>query len=243
MTSFLAIVVLLLIFLNTKAILRPAKYEEVYKERYELNSNRLTAIVELQKLYKKVHGSYAPSVDSLVDFYENGFITIRNTSYRTDSIPKDLTLAQIQNMSMEEREKRHLNVYTEQKLLVKDQMADILNTMNEKRDPEDKIVMNNFQYIPFSNNKKYDIVTRDCDRTDSTSIQRFAIYVDRDELLQNFDNSLYTEDQGAISRGFSKMLYKNLEFETRERMLCVGIQLGDTTSNSLEIKDYGVKVQ
>lgn len=239
LTSFLAVVVLLLIFLNAKAILRPAKYEEVYNQRRELNMNRMTAVVELQKLYKKVHGEYATSIDTLVEFYENGVITIKNTSYRTDSIPKDLTLSQIQNMSMEEREKRNLNVYTEMKIPVKDQMADILASLNEKRDPDDRIVMENFQYIPYSNNQKYEIVTRPCDRTDSTEVQRFAIYLDKDQLLQNFDESIYPKDQGAISRSFSKMLYNNLEFETRERALCVGLQLGDTINNSLEIKDYG----
>lgn len=241
LTTFLALVVLLLVFLNMKAILRPNKYEEIYNQRRELNINRLTAVVELQKLYKKNNGQYCSDIDSLVDFYENGFLVIRNTSYRTDSLPAGLTLAEVQNMSMEEREERHLNVVTEHKISIKDQMNDILAGLNDKRNPDDRIVMENFQYIPFSNNVKYKIETCEADRADTNKIQKFAVYVPVEVLMDNFDNSIYTENTGALGRGFKKLLFNNLSADKRESRKCVGLQLGDTVSTSLDIKDYGVK--
>ena len=51
LTVFLGLVVACLLFLNLRAILRPAKYEAVYQERCELNTNRLTSILLLQELY------------------------------------------------------------------------------------------------------------------------------------------------------------------------------------------------
>lgn len=238
LTTFLGLIVLLLVFLNLRAILRPSKYEEVYTQRRELNTNRLTAVVELQKLYKKDHGQYCSDIDSLVDFYENGFITIRNTSYRTDNLPDGLTVADVQNMSMEEREERNLNVVTENKIAIKSQMADILASLNDKRNPEDRIVMENFQYIPFSDNVKYKIEVCDADRADTNKISKFAIYVPVETMMNNFDQSIYSEGKANL---FKKLLFKNLAQDRRESKKCVGLQLGDTVSTSLDIKDYGVK--
>lgn len=238
LTTFLGLIVLLLVFLNMKAILRPSKYEEVYNQRRELNTNRLTAVVELQKLYKKTYGQYCSDIDTLVEFYETGFYTVRNTSYRTDNLPEGLTVADVQNMSMEEREERHLNIVTEERIPIKNQMDQILAGLNEKRNPEDRIVMEKFQFIPYSDNVKYKIETCEADRADTNKINKFAVYVPVETLMDNFDQSIYTEGKANV---FKKMLYKGLADDKRESKKCVGLQLGDTVSTSLDIKDYGVK--
>ena len=72
LTIFLGLVVACLLFLNLRAILRPAKYEAVYQERCELNTNRLTSILLLQELYHERYHCYASHIDTLIDFYENG---------------------------------------------------------------------------------------------------------------------------------------------------------------------------
>lgn len=241
LTIFLSLVVLLLVFLNAKAILRPKKFEDVYTQRKELNSNRLTTIVELQKLYKKANGKYCDNIDTLANFYENGYIIIKNITIK-DGLA-DTLLKKVQNMSMEEREQGGYNVIHEQKIPIKNQMNDILANLNEKREPDDKIVMENFQYIPFNGQEKYKIVTCEADHTDSAKIQKFAVYIPKDVLLNNFEESVFPANQNFLSKGWSKLLYNNLSSDIRESRKCSGLQLGDTASTSLDIKDYGTKAE
>ena len=81
LTIFLGLVVACLLFLNLRAILRPAKYEAVYQERCELNTNRLTSILLLQELYHERYHCYAPHIDTLID----SNLTLKVKRRRVDS--------------------------------------------------------------------------------------------------------------------------------------------------------------
>lgn len=232
--TFLGIIVLALALLTAKSILRPEKYAEVYNSRKSLNTNRLTAVAELQKLYKKEFGQYANHIDTLVDFYENGENVIRNI-YLKDTVIPGITKEDIENMSMKEREEKNLYATHEVRIPIKQKMEEILIDLNAKRDGSDKIVMTDFQYIPFTNNEKYKI---EICKTDSL-VQKFAIYVPLDVLLNEMSQSINPEGQGALGRMFSSLLYKDLENDQRERSKCVGIQLGDTITPSIEVKEIG----
>ena len=65
-STLLIVIALIFVFLTTKSILRPKKFADVYNARKELNINRLTAIAELQKLYKKENGEYAAKIEVTV---------------------------------------------------------------------------------------------------------------------------------------------------------------------------------
>lgn len=234
MGSFLGVIALVLVVLTAKSILRPQKYAEVYNYRRELNANRLTAIAELQKLYKKENGQYADNIDKLVDFYENGESVIKNI-YLKDTVIAGITKEDIENMSMKEREEKNLYGTKEVRIPIKAKMEEILFELNDKREGENKIEMADFQYIPFLDNKKYKI---EICTTDSL-VQKFAIYVPVDVLLNDMGKSIVPENSGAMRRFFAKMMYENLENDARERAKCVGIQLGDTVSPSIEVKEIG----
>ncbi|SRR5574344_1640658 len=228
LSSFLIIIALILTFLTAKAILRPAKFSEVYTMRRTINENRLTAIAELQKLYKKEHNEYANSIDNLVNFYENGFFTVTSVQRVADSIPE--------NMTMEEAEKQGFYKRIETKIPIKDKMEEILAEINKQK--AEPVVMENFQYIPFAaNEEKYKIETGHSDST----IQKFAVYVPTDVLLNDFEASTLSADANFIKKGIHNLFYKNLENESRERRKCVGLQLGDTVKPSIEIVDFGKK--
>ena len=223
----LILAVLFLVFLTTKAIMRPKKFADVYNARKELNTNRLTAIAELQKLYKKEHGEYAANIEQLEDFYANGTFVVTSTKRTADTIPEGL--------SMEEAEKQGYYKTIETKFSIKEKMTEVLAELNKKRDAKDYVLIQDFQYIPYGNGEKYKIET--CS-TDSAVI-KFAVYVPVEMMLNDLSQSTIPAEKNVIRRGLAKLFYNGLENDMRERRNCVGIQLGDTVQPSIEIKDYG----
>lgn len=226
-STLLIIVALIFVFLTAKSILRPKKFSDVYTARREMNINRLTAIAELQKLYKKENGEYAAKIEDLEDFYMNGHFTVTSTRRTSDTIPEGL--------SMEEAEKQGYYETVEIKVPIKEKIEETLAEINKKREFGDHVVMENFQYIPYSDNQKYKI---EICTTDST-VQKFAIYVPVDVILNDLQKSTISEEKGFISRGIGRIFYGGLENDMRERRECVGVQLGDTVKPSIEVVDYG----
>ena len=225
-STLLIVIALIFVFLTTKSILRPKKFADVYTARREMNINRLTAIAELQKLYKKENGEYAAKIEDLEDFYANGFFTVTSTRRTSDTIPEGL--------SMEEAEKQGYYETVEIKLPIKEKMEETLAEINKKRDYSDYVKMEDFQYIPFNDQKyKIEICT-----TDST-VQKFAVYVPVEVILNDLQKSTIPEEKGFISRGLGKIFYNGLENDMRERRNCVGVRLGDTVKPSIEVVDYG----
>ena len=221
-STLLIVIALIFVFLTTKSILRPKKFADVYTARREMNINRLTAIAELQKLYKKENGEYAAKIEDLEDFYANGHFTVTSTRRTSDTIPEGL--------SMEEAEKQGYYETVEIKVPIKEKMEETLAELNKKRDYSDYVKMEDFQYIPYNDQKyKIEICT-----TDST-VQKFAIYVPVDVMQK----STIPAEKGFISRGLGKIFYNGLENDMRERRNCVGVQLGDTVKPSIEVVDYG----
>ena len=225
-STLLIVIALIFVFLTTKSILRPKKFADVYTARREMNINRLTAIAELQKLYKKENGEYAAKIEDLEDFYANGHFTVTSTRRTSDTIPEGL--------SMEEAEKQGYYEPVEIKVPIKEKMEETLAELNKKRDYSDYVKMEDFQYIPYNDQKyKIEICT-----TDST-VQKFAIYVPVDVMLNDLQKSTIPAEKGFISRGLGKIFYNGLENDMRERRNCVGVQLGDTVKPSIEVVDYG----
>lgn len=225
-STLLIVIALIFVFLTTKSILRPKKFADVYTARREMNINRLTAIAELQKLYKKENGEYAAKIEDLEDFYTNGFFTVTSTRRTSDTIPEGL--------SMEEAEKQGYYETVEIKVPIKEKMEETLAEINKKRDYSDYVKMEEFQYIPFNDQKyKIEICT-----TDST-VQKFAVYVPVEMILNDLQKSTIPEEKGFFSRCFGKIFYNGLENDMRERRNCIGVQLGDTVKPSIEVVDYG----
>ncbi len=226
-STLVIVVALVFTFLTAKSILRPKKFSDVYNARKELNVNRLTAIAELQKLYKKEHGEYASKIEDLEDFYENGVFVVTSTRRTSDTIPEGL--------SMEEAEKQGYYETIEVKIPIKDKIEETLAEINKKRESNDLVLMKDFQYIPFTDNQKYKI---EICTTDSL-VQKFAVYVPVEVILNDLQKSTIPEESGFFSRCFGKILYSGLENDMRERRNCVGVQLGDTVKPSIEVIELG----
>ena len=72
----LPVLVILLGYLLYYVIQEPVKFEKIKKAREAIAIQSLQDIRTLQDVYKTENGRYTSSLDSLVDFYQNGQITI-----------------------------------------------------------------------------------------------------------------------------------------------------------------------
>ena len=81
------IIIILLAFLIIRSIQQPVKFNKEKALREAAAIVKLKDIRTLQVAYKNVHGKFAPSIDSLVDFYNNGKMTvIRSIGSMDDSL-------------------------------------------------------------------------------------------------------------------------------------------------------------
>ncbi|MBQ4355911.1 MAG: hypothetical protein II757_04530 [Bacteroidales bacterium] len=240
LTTFLGLLVLVLIFLNMRAILRPTKYQEVYQERCELNENRLTAITLLQELYHERNHYYASSIDTLIDFYENGELISINSKDNPpkDSVNDEKFMERFMNMTMKQREESGYVIFDTTRTTVKARMESELAEKNAKKEGN-LITMKDFYNIPYTN-QKYKIETSAADSITT----KFAIYVPIETLMVNFEQSLPKSKISKLIYGGMEDVYnpaikeKNMK-DTREIRNFTGLQLGDTIVNSLEITPYG----
>ena len=81
------IIILALAFLLVRSIQQPVKFKKEKSIREAAAIVKLKDIRTLQVAYKNVNGKFAPSIDSLIDFYKNGKMTvIRSIGSMDDSL-------------------------------------------------------------------------------------------------------------------------------------------------------------
>lgn len=74
-----AALMILAVFLTYKIyreVMEPIEFEKIQEERYAASIQRLEYIRDAQKVYKSVHGSYTPSLESLIAFVDTGMVNI-----------------------------------------------------------------------------------------------------------------------------------------------------------------------
>ena len=81
------IIIILLAFLIIRSIQQPVKFNKEKTLREAAAIVKLKDIRTLQVAYKNVNGKFAPCIDSLIDFYNNGKMTvIRSIGSMDDSV-------------------------------------------------------------------------------------------------------------------------------------------------------------
>ena len=79
--------IIALAFLLFKSINKPVQFNKELSRRSNVAIERLKDIRTLQVTYKDTYGHYAPVMDSLIDFYNNGKVTImRQIGSEDDSV-------------------------------------------------------------------------------------------------------------------------------------------------------------
>ncbi len=101
----LPLVIVILAVLIVRSITEPLKFNKERDARQEVAIQRLKDLRELQSTFKSAFGYYAPVMDTLVDFYKNGKITIvRQIGSMDDSIAVAKKLVRRENIEISVRD-------------------------------------------------------------------------------------------------------------------------------------------
>ncbi len=210
--TFLVILVLIFAVLVFRSIMRPQKFKSVYELRSKEIQNRLSTIRVAQTVFKNEFKVYSSDIDSLVDFVNNGEVTIIKN---IGNIPE--------GMSEKEAFEKGLLKKEEMKIPAKQR---ILET-----DPSVKL--EDFQYIPFTDKqKKFKIQTGNLS-SQTYSIMVYRIDVSLDEVLINMERSVQPEDANIIAKFFNYLFFNSLEEEDQYRMQYKPMWMGSLTEASV----------
>ena len=155
MTYFiLPLCIIALAFLLYRSINEPVKFNKERDRRLNVGIERLKDIRTLQVTFKDTYGHYAPVMDSLVDFYNNGKITIiRQIGSEDDSVAVLHTEAvkkQYKNLKGNQLAEKLYELYQkgDENLIIRiPQLTDVRDTLFTNR-PNFKVT--ELRYIPFS---------------------------------------------------------------------------------------------
>lgn len=148
------LIIIGLVYLLFRSISEPVKFQNELKQRTNVAVERLKDIRTLQVTYKDTYGHYAPTMDSLIDFYNNGKITImRQIGSEDDSVAVLHTEAvkkSLRNLTGDKLMEKLYELYEggDNNLIIRiPQLTDVKDTLFTKR-PDFKV--NDLRYIPFS---------------------------------------------------------------------------------------------
>lgn len=148
------LVIIGLAFLLFRSINEPVKFQNELKKRSNVGIERLKDIRTLQVTYKDTYGRYAPVMDSLIDFYNNGKITImRQIGSEDDSVAVLHTEAikkQYRNLKGDKLMEKLYELYEngDKNLIVRiPQLTQVKDTLFRNRP---NFNVNDLRYIPFS---------------------------------------------------------------------------------------------
>ena len=150
----LPLAIIALAFLLFRSINEPVKFQNELKQRSNVGIERLKDIRTLQVTYKDTYGHYAPVMDSLIDFYNNGKITImRQIGSEDDSVAVLHTEAvkkTLRNLKGEKLMEKLYELYEngDNNLIVRiPQLTMVKDTLFRNRPGFN---VNDLRYIPFS---------------------------------------------------------------------------------------------
>jgi len=205
----LVIVVIFLSVLAFRSIMRPEKFRIVYEDRHTEIKNRLITIRTVEAIYKNEKKKYAGNVDTLVDFVKHGKISIVKN---VGNIPEGMSEAEAFKAGFIKKE--IVSVPAKDRIL--------------EADPTIKKNIDNFQYIPFTNGKKFQIqIGKISSKTYEIPVYR--IDVPLDDILFNMDLSITSEDVSIFKKFINFIMYKNLSEEKQYRLQYDPMWMGSLT--------------
>ena len=150
----LPLCILALAFLLYRSINEPVKFNKERDQRLNVGIERLKDIRTLQVTYKDTYGHYAPVMDSLIDFYKNGKITIvRQIGSEDDStmvLHTEAVKKTLRTLKGEQLQAKLYELYEagDNKLIIRlPQQTPVKDTIFHSR-PDFKV--EDLRYIPFS---------------------------------------------------------------------------------------------
>lgn len=195
-TAFRVLLIIAAIFIGLlvfRSIMRPEKYKTVYETRKNEIRDRLVTLRAAQAVYKNEFKTYASDIDSLVDFVQNGHVTIVKN---VGNIPENMTEEAAFKAGLIRRETTE--VPAKEKIL--------------ELDPNVVYHLDDFQYIPFNKGKKFTIQTGSiASRTYEIPVYRIDVPIE--DILASMDESITPKNANFLKRFFNYIIYNNLDEE------------------------------
>ncbi len=148
------LVIIGLAYLLYRSIDEPVKFQNELKQRSNVAIDQLKDIRTLQVTYKDTYGHYAPVMDSLVDFYNNGKITIiRQIGSEDDStavLHTEAVKKTLRNLKGEKLQEKLFELYEagDNNLIIRiPQLTNVKDTLFTNRP---NFNVNSLRTIPFS---------------------------------------------------------------------------------------------
>jgi len=151
------------VYLLVQSVMTPVRFNKAVADREAVAIERLKDIRTLQVVYKSHNGYFVSTIDSLIDFYNNGQITIVK---QIGSMDDSLAVAQKKVF----RDSVKINV---RDTLLKNKKYDI----------------SQLGYIPFSNGKRISMETV-VKVVSGVNVPLFEAYMSYDDLLLGLDHQL-----------------------------------------------------
>jgi len=208
----LVIVALGLALLATRSILRPEKYKTSYNQRAEEIKARLITIRAVQAVYRNEFKKFAGDIDTLVDFINNGKVSIIKT---TGEIPED--------MSEEAAFKAGIIKKTVETIHAKDKIVESDPNVNYES-------LKNFELIPYCDGKKFEIQLGKL-TSKTYEIPVYRIDVPIDDILANLDKTISPKESSFLTKILNKLFYNGLAEETQYKSQYKPMWLGSLTDS------------
>ena len=148
------VAIIALAFFLFKSISEPVKFKNELQSRSNVAIERLKDIRTLQVTYKDTYGHYAPVMDSLIDFYNNGKVTImRRIGSEDDSVAvmhTDAVKKSLKNLKGDKLAEKLFELYEkgDKNLIIRiPQQTPVKDTLFNQR-PNFKV--DDLRYIPFA---------------------------------------------------------------------------------------------
>ncbi|MCI1778604.1 MAG: hypothetical protein LKI53_01445 [Bacteroidales bacterium] len=159
----LPVIIIGVIYLIWRSIEEPIEFQQALKERQYVGAQRLKDIRTLEVAYKSKFGKFNGNLDSLIDFYNNGEITI---------------IKQIGSMDDSVAVARHLVKRDSVKIAVRDTLLKRTN-----------FVIDSIKTIPFSGGKPI-LLKAVIKEVSGVHVPLFEASMPFDDLLKGLNNQL-----------------------------------------------------
>lgn len=185
----LPIVILALAYLIYSSIMKPVRFDREADARKQVAVERLKDIRTIQAVYKSAKGYYAPKMDTLIDFYNNGSIkVVMQVGSMDDSVAvahteavkkanKKITAEDLYNMYL--KGDKHLIVMLPKDMAVKDTL------FNGRKNFD----IENLRYIPFSDGDEV-IMNTIVKQVSGVDVPLFEAKMPFTSLLKGMDHQL-----------------------------------------------------
>lgn len=210
----LPVIILLLVWAIITNVRKPVVFNKQKDAREEVAIQQLKDIRDLQVAFRATNGHFTASMDSLIDYYNNGSMDVL---MKIGSSDDSLSVVHTEAVKKANRGITAQGLY---ELYLKGD-KDLVFTVDNKMPVKDTLFkgrtdfdVNSLKYIPFSNNQSEVIMNAVVNKVSGVNVPLFEAKIPYKILLQGLDNQLRI----------------NLDSERRAANKYEGLQVGSIDS-------------